>query len=425
MDLRTGARLMRGDNDHDVYHATLKSWRQLNSSLHQLNSTSTISSHDWHHTLGHPSLRVFKTLAKCLGLHFDFDNFHCNSCSLNKSHKLPFGMNSFTTSKPLQLVYSDVWGPVDKSVDGFAYYIIFVDYHTKYIWLYPMRRKSDVSTLFPQFKVLVEKYFQTPLISLFTDNGGEYIGLTSYLQSQGISHFTTPPHTPEQNGVAGHRHIVETGLALLHYANLPLSFWSHAFQVAVYLINRLPTPILDSKSPYHMLYDKNPTYSNFKPFGCLCYPWLRPYTTSKLQPRSAQCIFLGYSPSKSAYKCYDFTAHRLFHSRHVEFVKHIFPYKALKSTNTPLPTVEQLFPSSTYSHNSNETPTSTSPNSVESLPNTTMLHTHIPPLSSTAQSATPTPPHALNSHAPSIIQPTENPSPISFNSPCDYPNFRG
>lgn len=94
-----------------------------------------------------------------------------------------------------------------------------------------MKCKSEVSTPFPQFRTLVEKYYNTSLISLFTDNGGEFIKLTSYLKQHGISHFTTPLHTPEQNGIAErrHRHIVETKLSLLHHANLPLSFWTQAF----------------------------------------------------------------------------------------------------------------------------------------------------------------------------------------------------
>lgn len=104
---------------------------------------------------------------------------------------MSFGANSFTASKPLELLYSDVWGPIEKSIDGFSYYVIFVDFYTKYIWLYPMKHKSDIKILFPQFKKLVEKYFKTPLISIFTDNGGEYTGLIPYLQAEGISHFTT------------------------------------------------------------------------------------------------------------------------------------------------------------------------------------------------------------------------------------------
>ena len=105
-----------------------------------------------------------------------------------------------------------------------------------------MQHKSDVAKLFPQFKILVEKFFNQQIVSLFTDNGGEYIGLLPFLQSHGISHYTTPPHTSEQNGITErrHRHVVETGLSLLHYAKLPLEYWSHVFQTALYLINRLP-----------------------------------------------------------------------------------------------------------------------------------------------------------------------------------------
>lgn len=111
-----------------------------------------------------------------------------------------------------------------------------------------------------QFKNLVEKYFQTPIISIFTAKGGEYQGLTDFLQNKEISHFFTPPHTPEQNCISErqHRHIVETGLPLLHYAGLPLIFWSHAFQTAFHLINRLPIPILHSKSPFDYLYGTSP-----------------------------------------------------------------------------------------------------------------------------------------------------------------------
>ncbi|KAL4565975.1 hypothetical protein LXL04_030083 [Taraxacum kok-saghyz] len=353
-DLRTGARLMRGENHLDVYYANLPLTPQINSA-------TTVSLLNWHHKLGHPSIRIFKSLAQFIGLNSKFQNFHWHSCSINKSHKLSFGANSFTASKPLELLYSDVWGPIEKSIDGFKYYVIFVDYHTKYVWLYPMKHKSDLQTLFPQFKRLVEKYFKTPLISIFTDNGGEYIGL---LKAYRILRPPPPPHTPEQNGVAErrHRHIVETGLALLHYAHVPLSFWSHAFQIAVYLINRLPTPILNFKSPYDVIYGKSPTYNKLKSFGCLCYPWLRPYAKSKLHPRSASCIFLGYSSSKSAYKCFDPISRRLYHSRHVEFVEHIYPYTSKETTKLYLPTVDEFLHNNTTNNNNPTTlPTTTNP----------------------------------------------------------------
>ena len=179
-DLRTGARLMRGETTEGVYHTS-------SPSKLQIHVTYKISPLALHHKLGHPSLQVFKSIVSKLGFNSKFaSNVHCSSCSINKSHKLPFGPNSFVATKPLQLIYSDVWGPIQRSTDNFTYYVIFVDYFSKYIWMYPMKHKSDVATLFPQFKLLVEKYFQYPIISLFSDNGGEYQGLLSFLQSHGI-----------------------------------------------------------------------------------------------------------------------------------------------------------------------------------------------------------------------------------------------
>jgi len=166
-----------------------------------------------------------------------------------------------------------------------------------------MKNKSDVSSIFIQFKAIVEKKFNLQIISFYSDNDGEFLKLKSFLTSHGITHLTSPPHTPELNGTAErrHKHIVETGRTLVHNANLPPQFWSYAFTTATYLINRMPTPNLTMNSPYQILFNQSPNYNNLHSFGCLCFPWLRPYTIHKLQNRSTPCIFLGYSNSHHAY----------------------------------------------------------------------------------------------------------------------------
>ncbi|KAL4586285.1 hypothetical protein LXL04_010921 [Taraxacum kok-saghyz] len=408
-DLCTGARLMRGERTEGVYH-TRPSPRL------QINTTFKHTPLSLHHKLGHPSTTVFKFIASKLGLGSKIvSNVHCPSCSINKSHKLPFGPNSFTATHPLQLLYSDVWGPVQKSIDGYTYYVIFVDYFTKYIWIYPMKHKSDVAHIFPQFKLLVEKYFQHPIVSLFNDNGDKYLVLLPFLQSHGISHYTTPPHTPEQNGIAErrHRHIVETGLALLHYANLPLTYWSHAFQTTVYLINRLPTAILDNKSPYECLFHQQPNYTKLKPFGCLCYPWLRPYTTSKLQPRSAPCVFLGYSSSKSAFKCYDLETKRLYHSRHVEFIPDQFPSHRLPP-DSPLPTPDIFLAPSSLITDDVTTPSQPTPTNPPQVPIPNIIQLPLPtdPIL--------TPSHDTDPSSPTSDSPNPTSSPVE-SSPTSPP----
>jgi len=84
------------------------------------------------------------------------------------------------------------------------------------------------------------------------------MSLKPFLSLHGISHFTTTPHTPQQNGVSErrHRHLVETGLTLLHDVNLPLTYWPYAFHITTYLINRQPTPLLQNISPYQTLFSQ-------------------------------------------------------------------------------------------------------------------------------------------------------------------------
>ncbi|KAE8717110.1 hypothetical protein F3Y22_tig00110059pilonHSYRG00064 [Hibiscus syriacus] len=70
-------------------------------------------------------------------------------------------------------------------------------------------------------------------------------------------------NTSEQTGKAErkHRHNVDMGLMLLTQASLTFTFWSHAFSKIVHLINRLPSTVLDNKSPYEVLFSIKSDYA--------------------------------------------------------------------------------------------------------------------------------------------------------------------
>ena len=200
--------------------------------------------------------------------------FSSNSCNINKSHKLPFAKSSITSSSPLNFIFFDVWAlPVSFS-DGFHYYVIFVDHYTKYIWLYPLRRKLDVYSTFVAFKHLVENYFTSTIKTLYIDNRGKFLALRSFFATHGITHLTTPPHTPEHNGHSEHqhRHIVETSFTLLHQASIPLTFWAYAFATVVHLINRMPKVGLSLGSLFEKLFNSALDPSKLHAFSCLCFP---------------------------------------------------------------------------------------------------------------------------------------------------------
>lgn len=64
-------------------------------------------------------------------------------------------------------------------------------------------------------------------------------------------HHTTCPRTSEQNGIAEpkNRHLLEVTCALLFQMKVPKVFWANALLTAAYLINRLPTIVLDFQWP--------------------------------------------------------------------------------------------------------------------------------------------------------------------------------
>ena len=142
-------------------------------------------------------------------------------------------------------------------------------------------------------------------------------------------HQLSCPYTSQQNAVAErkHRHIVDTGLALLAHSHLPLTYGVEAFNTSTYLINRLPTPILKQNNPYTKLFNVAPDYTFLRVFGCACYPLLRPYNSHKLEFRSKKCVFLGYSSNHHGYRCLDLDSNKVYTSRHVVFDELSFPFR--------------------------------------------------------------------------------------------------
>lgn len=119
---------------------------------------------------------------------------------------------------------------------------------------------------------------------------------------------------------------------LLVHASLPHNFWHHALHMATYLLNILPGKTRAYNSPLQILYQKDPSFSHLRVFGCLCFPLYPSTTIHKLQPRSTPCVFLGYPPNHRGYKCYDFSSKKIIISRHVLFHEHHFPFASLNTS---------------------------------------------------------------------------------------------
>ena len=213
-----------------------------------------------------------------------------------------------------------------------------------------LHRKSDVHSTFVAVKQLVENYFTTVIRTLYTYNGGEFLALRSFLAAHGITHLSQPPHTLEHKGYfeRRHRHIIKTSLTPSHQAFISLTFWPYAFATAVYLINRMTKVRISMGSSFEKLFNKAPDPSKLRVFHCLCFPWLSPYSSHKLDPKSSPRVFLGYSLTQSAFLCFDPTLKKIFVSRHVKFVENVFPFTPLSTSIMPIIDVDFVLPASSF-----------------------------------------------------------------------------
>jgi len=113
---------------------------------------------------------------------------------------------------PFALIHSDVWGPSSvTNMSGIRWFVIFVDDCTRMTWLYLMKHKDEVLSIFETFHAMVCTQYGATIKVLRSDNGGEYVNkhLKTYFNQHGLIHETSCSQTPQQNGVAErkNRHI--------------------------------------------------------------------------------------------------------------------------------------------------------------------------------------------------------------------------
>jgi len=148
-------------------------------------TTSIPRSHDtllWHYRLGHLSLNTMKHMQSS-HLVTSFSSplgpiDICEECIYGKSTHQRFPHSSTTSSYPLQLIHSDLCGPMPvPSLTGSLYFLTFIDDYTKYTILSFIKHKSEVLTKFQYYHTYVERQLQTPLRTIRINNGAVSMSL--------------------------------------------------------------------------------------------------------------------------------------------------------------------------------------------------------------------------------------------------------
>lgn len=273
-------------------------------------SQRKLSLTDWHKRLGHLSFSGLEKLLKnnmVDGIDYpskDLVKQHeiCESCLAGKqSCKKFLDMQLPRSSRPLELVHTDVCGYMEKSTyDGNRYFVTFTDDFTHFTVVYLLKRKSDVFDRFKEYEAMATAHFGQKLSKMRCDNGREYLGkdFQDYCRSKGIRMIFTVPYTPQQNGVSEriNRTLMEKVRALLHQSALAKEMWGEALYVAAYVTNRSPTnALVEFKTPFEMWNGRKPNLSNLRMFGSHAYKQIPKERRHKLDSKTKRLTFVGYA----------------------------------------------------------------------------------------------------------------------------------
>nr|GEX57449.1 hypothetical protein [Tanacetum cinerariifolium] len=259
--------LLTSSRGNNLYTLSLQDMT-ASSPICLLSKASKTKSWLWHHRLSHLNFDAINYLARqglvrgLSKLKFEKDHL-CSACAMGKSTKKTFKPKSKDTNQEkLHLLHMDPCGPIRvKSFNGKKYILVIVDDYSRFTWVKFLRSKDETPDFIIKFLKMIQVRLKVPVRRIRTDNGTEFVNetLRDYYEEVGISHETSVARFPQQNGV----------------------------------VERCNRTLIEATCTIENL--------------------------GKLQPKADIEIFIGYAPTKKAFRIYYRRMRRIVKTIHVDF----------------------------------------------------------------------------------------------------------
>nr|GEZ85006.1 ribonuclease H-like domain-containing protein [Tanacetum cinerariifolium] len=168
-DFWTRQILLRCDSTGDLYPVTSSSYPKA----------YLVSQHTRLQRLSQPGSDVLRSLVSnnFISCNKTKSPMLCHACQLGKHVRLPFSLSETVVTSLFDIIHSDLWTSPLLSVSGIKYYVLFLDHFSHYLWVYPLRNKSDALSKFIHFHAYVKNQFKCDIKSLQCDHGRSLYGL--------------------------------------------------------------------------------------------------------------------------------------------------------------------------------------------------------------------------------------------------------
>ncbi|GKB04532.1 retrovirus-related pol polyprotein from transposon TNT 1-94 [Tanacetum coccineum] len=223
------------------------------------------------------------------------------ACALGKNKKSSHQPKAEDTNQEkLYLLHMDLCGLMRvESINGKMYILVIVDDYSRFTWVKFLRSKDEAPNAIIKCIKNIQVRLNATVRNVRTYNGTKFVNQTihDFYENVIISLQTSVARTRQQNNVLERRNrtLMEAARTMLIFSKAHLFLWAE------------------------LMHDKKPNLSFFHVFGSLCYPTNDIEDLGKLNAKANISIFVGYTPTKKAFRIYNRRTRKIIETIHLTF----------------------------------------------------------------------------------------------------------
>jgi len=268
--------------------------------------------------LGHISKERIQRLVKNEILpNLDFTDLNvCVDCIKGKQTK-HIKKGATRSTQFLEIIHTDICGPFDvNSFNKEKYFITFIDRFSCYGHVYLLHEKYQLVNVLEVYINEVERQLDIKGKIVRSDRGGEYYGrydesgqhpgpFAKFLEKRGICAQYTKSGTSRQNSVLERRNqtLMDMVRSMLSNSCLPVSLWIYDLKIAMYLLNRVPSKVVQ-KTHFELWMSRKPSLKHLHVWGCQAEVRIYNLKEKKLDERTISGYFIGYLEKSKGFMFY-------------------------------------------------------------------------------------------------------------------------
>jgi hypothetical protein len=256
---------------------------------------ATASMDTWHARLGHIRKEALEHMPQAVeGVALGTRNFErkselCPECQLGQAYQQISRIPPWRGSYPFEKIHLDLIDMEEAfNTDSWVahFYCDYSAYHITFNL--PNKNQDELLSITQEFLAITNDNWGFTRRYIQSD-GEKGLGKRwkYFIAMKGITFNSSPPDTPDQNGLAERSGGVIIAIArkLRIQGNLPQKLWPYIVAHATRLLNRIPVQRKQWQTPFEMVHGRKPNLSNLKIIGSLAYVLIK---NKKARPAKAK-----------------------------------------------------------------------------------------------------------------------------------------